>query len=1516
MEKHKIVNTPKLFWILSVSLVVLLSGLIAAERSGVGHSPTSLAKTLIRDSGQFDGNRIADWMENNGMFVSQRVTGNSGMEWPKGSGKLINYASGIWVAGKVGNDIRTACAEYGPEYVAGPWGSAAGDAAHQFYIVNKSDLADPLASDDFQNWPVDLGAPWVDEDGDGVYTPMPSGTDHPEFIGDQVIWYVMNDGDVAEHTNIFKTLPLGVEVQMTIWGYNRPDGFGDMMFVKSLIINKGNNDIDDTYIGLWSDPDLGYAGDDFVACDTALSLGYCYNDGADLDYGEAAPAIGYDFFQGPIVESPGDTAFAYGRDIPGYKNLRMSSFIKYINTDDPNWSDPNSADEAYNLMKGLRKFGDAIINTETGDTTKFVYPEDPGLNTGAGDGIWADSDDHASGDRRFLMNTGPFTLADGDSQEVVFSIIIAQGSSALSSIMVLKEVDALAQLAYDIQFALPPSPGDPEVTYTTQGDEINLMWDNAQESYIAADPVDVMPKAGATTEIKEWVAEALHLDQYIYGFSAYDTMCTGEYREEEEVFSTDPYVVLPINPTGYKADSNYASPVIILGVVSDTFYTMIEVVVDEVTEYTNVATEYVFEGYNVWQYDNAVGSGKNKLIATFDKINDVTEIKDMVFDATRGENVQVTVQHGSDFGVRNHFTIGADFLRGGIPLKTNRAYYFAVTAYGYNPYGIPRTLEGSPVIMTIRPADPIDLDVSAAGEEEFEDIDHTAGVSDGAVDVVVVDPLEVTGHDYEVSFDDSVVFYLDSEGEWQSGTIPSKSLGKVLDVSPSTVTATAYVAGGGAGTTRLDFALTLTSPDGNWADGFKLTLPAGITIISASVSGAINSDNQTPGFETATIDPTANTVMWGNDSQSEWGAIEGNAIFSVVVEPVDPPISVDWVLYDDKWSGDKTDASGTVEITELVYETKTIQIWNVTDLSTSQVVAALQTIVGGENLLTGKTYADNDDAGWTFFDGIKIRVSGAPAHTVKTTEWTESGGAISPLFSTAEEYDDTDEDGAYDYDEPWEDYGAVDQKMNAAEPGYVAPEKHHVDPNSDDYYVADTTIWKAADYDPDDEDTFIELEANLLGAEGNGVWNPWPYPEPYTDADSDGKYDLGEAFQDVGTDSLASVDEPAYLVMNLDATGDNYRVKADTVCTIPLIILPSNPTGTEGNKVYDVGEKYTDANGDDEWTAAEPYTDSIVNEVYDAAYDTTAVWPDIVSTYVFHAWNGGFSSAIGTGYPKTELRFVEMQSYTDANANGKWDPGEAYTWDQEDPNAGYVDMYEHWGAGRYTGYFPVPYTAWNMDTEPATQLHIVQRDRDDNNVYDAGESGIWNYIWITSLEYTGATIFDGSTDELDWMNGCNAQVLPMPGLFGVWLSTPAGYGPFLGRAGKMVFDPARDNLPTDKFVFSTKGAAVVEIDMAIINVWPNPYFGYNPEERTPVGRMMQFTHLPPEATIRIFNLAGQLVKKIEHIDGTQFETWDLTNNFDILVASGMYIAYIYSEEYGDKILKLAVIQAEQRLDVY
>jgi hypothetical protein len=124
----------------------------------------------------------------------------------------------------------------------------------------------------------------------------------------------------------------------------------------------------------------------------------------------------------------------------------------------------------------------------------------------------------------------------------------------------------------------------------------------------------------------------------------------------------------------------------------------------------------------------------------------------------------------------------------------------------------------------------------------------------------------------------------------------------------------------------------------------------------------------------------------------------------------------------------------------------------------------------------------------------------------------------------------------------------------------------------------------------------------------------------------------------------------------------------------------------------------------------------------------------------------------------------------------------------------------------------------------------------------------------------------------------------------------------------------------DKYTFSPGAATFANTDKAKdeinkINVFPNPYYGVNSEELNKYNRFVTFSHLPTKATIRIFNLAGVLVKTIEKDNMDQFQRWDLANQNGLPVASGLYIAYIDMPDLGStKILKVAIIQEEQILD--
>jgi hypothetical protein len=127
------------------------------------------------------------------------------------------------------------------------------------------------------------------------------------------------------------------------------------------------------------------------------------------------------------------------------------------------------------------------------------------------------------------------------------------------------------------------------------------------------------------------------------------------------------------------------------------------------------------------------------------------------------------------------------------------------------------------------------------------------------------------------------------------------------------------------------------------------------------------------------------------------------------------------------------------------------------------------------------------------------------------------------------------------------------------------------------------------------------------------------------------------------------------------------------------------------------------------------------------------------------------------------------------------------------------------------------------------------------------------------------------------------------------------------------------NALTDVFTFAAPKATYSQ-DQAVqdvnkINVYPNPYYGVNSEELNKYNRFVTFTHLPTKVTIRLFNLAGVMVRTIEKDNSATFQRWDLANESGLPVASGLYIAYIDMPEVGrTKILKVAIIQEQQILD--
>jgi hypothetical protein len=453
----------KFFWVCVVSII----GAVAIAHAALpprnpAKSPGLAGVTNLDLISMYDANNLNMIVTNIGSFGYDDggyYGKNDGLYYPardpnKSDNTSVIYAGGIWIGAMVASEIRVAVAEYSQDFVPGTMVGGAPAPDNERFHVYKIVRGD-TTSDDYVNWPVADGAPVG-----------PNGK--PLLIGDQTLWCVYNDADPASH-NSGATKPLGLEVQQTVFGFARTGALGNCVFVKFRMINKGSNTLNDAYVSCWSDPDLGGAADDLVGCDVDLSLGYCYNStNADNSYKSTPPAVGYDFFQGPIVPAEDDTAYISGRPVPNFRNLPMTSFNKYING-----TDPDSPEEIYNYMKGLQPDGSDLLDPVTGQVTKFFVSGDPVTGTG-----WLDD---TPADRRYMQSSGPFIMAPGDTQEVVIGIIVGQGADRLTSITALKFYDDFAQTAFDMNFDLPSPPAPPILEAQALNGQVILNWGTQSE---------------------------------------------------------------------------------------------------------------------------------------------------------------------------------------------------------------------------------------------------------------------------------------------------------------------------------------------------------------------------------------------------------------------------------------------------------------------------------------------------------------------------------------------------------------------------------------------------------------------------------------------------------------------------------------------------------------------------------------------------------------------------------------------------------------------------------------------------------------------------------------------------------------------------------------------------------------------------------------------------------------------------------------------------------------------------
>ena len=429
-------------------LVLLTPALATAQTPGTCTLGTAratlatpdLAATLFNTGSLFYGN---------GLAAAYTV--------PRARGASPVYAAGLWAGGRVNGDVRTAGGTYGAPslpftFWPGPLGAGATlpnpascAAFDRIWLVTPADVAayqtGATPAVDLREWPVGLGAPAVDAQGQPVAVgsraqriDLPGG-ERPVLGGGPTAVWVMND--VGNSHGSTGSAPLGIEVQVTAFA----PAVGALAFRQATVyryrvVNRNSVPITDFHVGFFADPDLGDAGDDYVGADVARGLAYVYNadntdgSGSGGTYGTPPPAFGFDFLGGLWAASY--TSGSGGTD------------------------DPGTSGEQYNRLQGLwndattiRAYADGYMETQ-GGVVRHTFLGDPVTRAGwsavnPGSGL----PPFPSGDQRMMFSSAAVSLAPGASHTVDVALVYGQGESNLASITALRSASDRIQTAYN-----------------------------------------------------------------------------------------------------------------------------------------------------------------------------------------------------------------------------------------------------------------------------------------------------------------------------------------------------------------------------------------------------------------------------------------------------------------------------------------------------------------------------------------------------------------------------------------------------------------------------------------------------------------------------------------------------------------------------------------------------------------------------------------------------------------------------------------------------------------------------------------------------------------------------------------------------------------------------------------------------------------------------------------------------------------------------------------------------------
>lgn len=278
--------------------------------------------------------------------------------------------------------------------------------------------------------PCDGDLPCLETNGEKSKTPLNLIKTFPEFL----TFNVINDNGGSHRLSAGNSLKM--EVQVYAFGYPNEEMKDNTLFFQFKTKYKGEEPLNDVYLSMWVDPNLGCYNDDYIGTNSAHDLMYIYNKdtldgneeggcpGADDNFNGPPPIIAFHYLKGFEVQND-------SMGSSQWKDAGLTSSIYFYNCaiGSPVWAtcDPEHNDlYFYRLMKGKWKDGLPITKSGTGynpgssDSTNFVFDGNPNNPNDWTMCTFAPQ----YYDLRFLMTTGGGKMTKGATNEAIVAITL------------------------------------------------------------------------------------------------------------------------------------------------------------------------------------------------------------------------------------------------------------------------------------------------------------------------------------------------------------------------------------------------------------------------------------------------------------------------------------------------------------------------------------------------------------------------------------------------------------------------------------------------------------------------------------------------------------------------------------------------------------------------------------------------------------------------------------------------------------------------------------------------------------------------------------------------------------------------------------------------------------------------------------------------------------------------------------------------------------------------------------